>query len=298
MNEKGIESKKELIAKAKELVEKAENATYSEVNELKRKWKRSSSEDESLAEKELNDEFDKLISDISSKAGELSQSVEETKKAIIKEAQEVSTASFKEASAKMSELMDRWKAAGRCGSKDEELWEEFRAARDKFFDERKAHYEQLKESFAKNKEEKEKLVEEAIEANKLESFKEINAKMDELMEKWKAVGSAGKEFEDDLWNKFSEQRKIFFKNRKEYYKGMKETYAARVEEKKAIIAEAKQNLARSEFSEDEVNAMKELRKKWKEVGSAGRENEDALWEEFNGIVNKYYDNMRFYRNDR
>ena len=40
MNEKGIESKKELIAKAKELVEKAENATYSEVNELKRKWKR------------------------------------------------------------------------------------------------------------------------------------------------------------------------------------------------------------------------------------------------------------------
>ena len=118
------------------------------------------------------------------------------------------------------------------------------------------------------------------------------------MEKWKAVGSAGKEFEDDLWSKFSEQRKIFFKNRKEYYKGMKETYAARVEEKKAIIAEAKQNLARSEFSEDEVNAMKELRKKWKEVGSAGRENEDALWEEFNGIVNKYYDNMRFYRNDR
>ena len=79
---------------------------------------------------------------------------------------------------------------------------------------------------------------------------------------------------------------------------MKETYAARTEEKKAIIAEAKQYLARSEFSEDEINSVKELRTKWKAVGSAGKENEDTLWEEFNGIINKYYDNMRFYRNNR
>ncbi len=300
MNEKGIELKNELVAKAKELAEKGENATFGEVNELKKKWRRASSEDESLAEKELNDEFDKLMAGISSKAGALSQSVEETKNAIIKEAKEVSTKSYKEATAKMNELMDRWKAAGRCGNKekDDELWNEFRAARDEFFENKKAHYENLKESFAKSKEEKEKLIEEAIEANKLDSFKDINAKMDELMEKWKEAGHAGKEFEDDLWNKFSEQRKIFYKNRKEYYKNMKETYAARVEEKKAIIAKAKLNLARSEFSEEEINAMKELRNEWKAVGSAGRENEDALWEEFNGVVNKYYDNMRFYKNNK
>lgn len=118
------------------------------------------------------------------------------------------------------------------------------------------------------------------------------------MEAWKQLGSAGKEHEEELWAKFSEQRKIFFKNRKEYYKGLKETYAERTEAKKAIIAEAKQYLARSEFTDEEIASVKELRTKWKEVGSAGRENEDTLWEEFNGIVNKYYDNMRFYRNNR
>ena len=61
MNEKGIEFKNELVAKAKELSERAENATFQEINDLKRKWRKASSEDESLAEKELNDEFDKFI---------------------------------------------------------------------------------------------------------------------------------------------------------------------------------------------------------------------------------------------
>ena len=298
MNEKGIELKNELVAKAKELAEKAEEITYQEVSDLKKKWKRASSEDESLAEKELNDKFDSFMSTISTKAGDVLVSAEEKKEQIIKEAKEVSTKNYKEASIKMNELMDRWKAAGRSGEKDDELWAEFKSARDEFYANKKAYFENLKESFAKNKEEKEKLIEEAVKANELTNFKEISAKMDELMEAWKKVGSAGREVEDELWSKFSEQRKTFFKNRKEYYKSMKETYAARTEEKKAIIAEAKQYLARSEFSDEEIESVKELRTKWKAVGSAGKENEDALWEEFNGIINKYYDNMRFYRNNR
>ena len=76
---------------------------------------------------------------------------------------------------------------------------------------------------------------------------------------------------------------------------MKETYAKRTEEKKTLIAEAKLYLARSEFSEDEINSVKSLRARWKEIGSAGRENEDALWEEFNGVLNKYFENLRAYR---
>lgn len=299
MNEKGIQLKNELVTKAKELAEKAENATFAEINDLKKKWRRASSEDESLAEKELNDKFDEYMSTISSKAGEASQSIEEVKNQIIKEAKEISTKSYKEASKKMDELMDRWKASGRLGQeKDDALWSEFKEARDKFFQDKKAYYSNLKESFAKNKEEKEKIIEEAIKANEGTSFKEIGTKLDELLESWKKVGSAGKEVEDELWTKFSEQRKIFYKKRKEYVKSMKDTYSQRAEQKKELIAQAKQYLARSEFSEEEIAAVKELRTKWREIGSAGKDNEDTLWNEFNGIANKYFDELRFYRNNK
>ena len=68
-----------------------------------------------------------------------------------------------------------------------------------------------------------------------------------------------------------------------------------VEEKKELIAQAKIYLARSEFTDEEVAALKELRTKWKEVGNAGKDHENDLWNEFNTIVNKYFENMKFYR---
>ena len=58
MNEKGIELKNELIAKAEELANKEDGITSQEVEALKKRWRKASSEEESLAEKELNDKFD------------------------------------------------------------------------------------------------------------------------------------------------------------------------------------------------------------------------------------------------
>ena len=94
----------------------------------------------------------------------------------------------------MDELMDAWKSAGRAvKEKDDELWAQFKELRNQFFANRKAYYTQLRESFAKNKEEKEKIIEEAVAANEGSNFKEIGAKMDELMESWKKLGHVGKE---------------------------------------------------------------------------------------------------------
>ena len=298
MEDKKIDLKKELVEKAKELAEKAEGSDlYHEVAELKKKWKRTLSEEESLLEKELSDQYEKYMAIISEKTGDVLETVEERKTAIIEEAKKIlDSKNFKQASIKMDELMESWKHAGRAAKeKDDELWAQFKELRNEFFANRKAYYTQLRETFAKNKEEKEKIIEEAIAANEGSNFKEIGAKMDELMESWKKLGHAGKDHEEDLWAKFKEQRTKFFKNRKADYEGMKETYAKRTEDKKALIAEAKLYLARSEFSQDEINAVKELRTRWKEIGSAGRENEDTLWEEFNSIINKYYDNMKFYK---
>ncbi|MBQ0037025.1 MAG: DUF349 domain-containing protein [Firmicutes bacterium] len=295
MENKNIDFKQKLLDQVKELSE-AEDVTdlWRQANALKKKW-RTNEEEESFFEKEMKDEFDACLDKIYAKAGVVSKSAEEAKAEVIAKAQELlNTSNFKKASEKMNELMNDWKASGRTASKekDDELWESFKELRNQFYDKKNEYFAKLKENFAASKVTKEELIEKATKANETEDIKELNKTMTTLMDEWKKAGSAGKKDDDDLWDKFLAQRQVFYAKRKEYYDSMKEVYAQRVGQKKEIIAEAKRFLACSEFTEEEVNGVKALRDKWKQVGNAGRENEDKLWEEFNTIINKYFTNKK------
>lgn len=298
MEEKTYVTKETLIEKAREL---AEQATAFDVNtqirNLKRQWNRLSDEDESFYDRELADQFDAYLDQIRAREAEVLSSVEDRKKDIISQAKQVlNQTNFKKATNEMNELMDQWKSAGRANAEvDDALWAEFKEVRDQFYANRKAYYANLSETYEANKAVKEEIIAKAKAANELTNFKEINNIMNDLMEEWKKSGTAGRDTDEKLWKEFSAERKTFFSNRNAYYENLRNTYAQRVEAKKEIIQEAKHCLARSEFTEEEIAAVKELRTKWKEVGNAGRDNEDALWKEFNSLVNTYFENLRLER---
>ena len=298
MEENNYPTKDELLAKVKELAE-SENVPnlFSQLNNLRKQWRRTGSEEESMYDKEMSDQFYKYMDELSARGAEAYTTVEEKKKELIGKAKEIlNEKNFKKATEAMNNLMEEWKAAGRASKEtDDSLWAELKEVRDTFFANKKAYFENLRESFAVNKAAKEAIIEKAKEANKLENFKEINQIMNDLMEEWKKTGSAGRENDDTLWAAFRDERKTFFNNRSAYYDNLRETFNKRADEKREIIAQAKRYLALSEFTDEEVNAVKELRNQWKAVGNAGRDNEDALWNEFNTVLNKYFENLRYYR---
>ena len=286
--------REQLIAKLEELLGE-ENAAeaFLRAKDLKRRWPRVREEEESFSDQELSEKFNKLMDQLSEKAGDVYINTEDRKNQIIAQADKNN---FKKGTEQMKQLLEDWKHAGRINKeKDDELWAQFSAIRSEFFEKKNEYFANLKETYAANKALKEDLIAKAKEVAGIENIKEAGNRSNELMEEWKKVGSAGRRDDDDLWQQFLAERKAFFERRDAYYDQMKETYAKRVEAKKEIIQEAKLYLARSEFTDDEVNSIKELRAKWKEVGNAGREHENELWEEFNGIVNKYFENMRYYK---
>ncbi|MBR4610970.1 MAG: DUF349 domain-containing protein [Erysipelotrichaceae bacterium] len=290
--------REQLNAKLEELLGE-ENAAeaFLRAKDLKRRWPRVREEEESFSDQELSEKFNKLMDQLSEKAGDVYINTEDRKNQIIAQAKEVlDKNNFKKGTEQMKQLLEDWKHAGRINKeKDDELWAQFSAIRSEFFEKKNEYFANLKETYAANKALKEDLIAKAKEVAGIENIKEAGNRSNELMEEWKKVGSAGRRDDDDLWQQFLAERKAFFERRDAYYDQMKETYAKRVEAKKEIIQEAKLYLARSEFTDDEVNSIKELRAKWKEVGNAGREHENELWEEFNGIVNKYFENMRYYK---
>jgi len=266
---------------------------------LKRERKRlDKAEGESYADQEKIDEFNKYYDILASKVSLLSISSYDEKKALVEKAKEVlNEKNFKKAGEMMDEIFANFKQAGRCTKEqDDELWAEMKATRDAYFANRKAHFDEMKTKMADAKAKKEAIIEEAKAVLEIQNFRDANNKMTELMNRWKEAGFAPKADNEALWATFSEIRKEFFAKRKEYAENMKTVYEERVAAKQEIIKKARIALANSTFTKEEINSVKELRNEWKAAGFAGKENDDKLWNEFQGIVNKYFEELRSVNN--
>lgn len=137
------------------------------------------------------------------------------------------------------------------------------------------------------KERKEALIERARELAQTNDFRNAAAGMDELMEEWKQAGAAGKPADDELWHQFQEARKSFYERRRANYRDRLEQFEKVKEVKENLIEEARKNLEPDNWNKA-TTRMDDLMKRWKEAGFAGRENEPALWETFNGIRKEFY----------
>ena len=158
--EAGIDQKQALVEESKKVDEIEDfNEAVRFVNDLKKKWRKTGF-GESLAEEKLREEFEANVEKVYEKQKALAQKVVEAKEALIKEAEKTSLSDdFKKATEKMTSLMDEWKASGNAGKKtDDELWERFNAARQKFYDRKHANWENRAVQFENAKKVKEDLI--------------------------------------------------------------------------------------------------------------------------------------------
>lgn len=287
-----IEEKEELLKEASEIVKDEENVNVDALSNLRKKWKRIPQFD-SAKEEELEEAFQKVLDVVYSKKNELLKSAKEAKESIIKQAEEIkSSKAFGEATKKMNDLLEAWKQTGRTDKEtDDALWDRFNTARQEFFNNKREYVSKLKENFANAKEIKEKLIVEAEKIKDSTTFKETSAKFDELMEQWKAAGSAGKEFEDELWSKFQAHRKAFNEAKSAYYDDLRKTYDERLAAKKVLIEKAKAIVETNIHTKENAELLKGLREEWKAIGSCGKNNEDSVWSEFNGYMDTYYQGL-------
>lgn len=113
-----------------------------------------------------------------------------------------------------------------------------------------------------------------------------------LMEEWKAVGSAGKEYEDQLWAAFNESRQTFYERRNAYYNELHAEQDQKYEQKKELIAKAKVIVDRNEYTRENTKEMKDLNVEWKTIGSCGKDKEDQVWKEFREIMDAYFNGLK------
>ena len=292
-------NKQELIALTKELLALEDlKDRNQDLQLLRREYKYILNRDEeSFLEKEESDKFIALFNELAKKEPRLLLSAYDEKKKIIEEARKLLEAKdVLAANRQLDKLFEEFKKAGRCSKKeqDDELWNEFRQVKDEFYAKKRAYFEELDKSNAEKKAKKEDIIARARKAIESDDIREANAEIDALRKEWKEVGYSGKG-DDFLWKEFAKVLDEFQEKKKEHRNNMQKLFEERAAKKEELIKTAKRLLADSDFSDEEVERVKALRNEFRQVGFAGKEKDDDLYDRFNAVIQKYFEEMKFYK---
>jgi hypothetical protein len=209
-----------------------------------------------------------------------------------------SSKSWEKATEKVIKTQNDWKSIGQAPRKEnDEVWKEFRAACDVFFEAKKAFYKVIEGKQKEVVEKKRKLIDQAKSIQESTDWKTTSEKLIRLQKEWKNSGNAGQRFENKLWSEFRAACDMFFNAREESLKEQQSALIANVELKKQVI----DKLANIELSGDkkaDLIILKEINEEFKAIGNVPNEQRDELNLLFRKTMDAHYENLNIDSNEK
>ena len=191
------------------------------------------------------------------------------------------------------ELTQAFKDAGEVPPTDAtDLWRDYQAAVERFYDQLKVNKDLRDYDFRKNLEMKQLLIEEA---EKLEGEADVVTafrRLQDLHEKWRDVGPVAKELRDEIWNRFKEASAVINKKYQAFFEERKEREREN-EEKKTAICERVEKiditvLANHSAWEQATKEILAAQEEWKKLGFASKKVNNALFARFRKTCDDFF----------
>ena len=111
-----------------------------------------------------------------------------------------------------------WKTIGFAPQKDNaRIYERFRNACDKFFEQKREFYEQLKTEMDTNLQLKTEICEQAESLQESEQWKKTTDELIALQKKWKEIGPVSRRHSDAVWKRFRTACDHFFERKAAHF---------------------------------------------------------------------------------
>ena len=204
--------------------------------------------------------------------------------------------SIKEIETQLKQLQNDWEDIGPVPNEEwetlkEGYWTEVRSLYNRinrFYEDRRAAQQQ-------NLDQKQALVTEITELMTTQpdwkSTSDWDKKTNEILalqERWKAIGYGPKKESDAIWKAFRAVCDQFFDAKKGFFGEINSKFDAVAEKKKELIDKANELKSSTNWKETS-NQIIQLQKRWKQLGHAGRKNEQKLWKQFRGACDEFFD---------
>jgi hypothetical protein len=194
-------------------------------------------------------------------------------------------------SGKLKQLQESWKTIGPVPkSKSEEIWARFRSACDGFFEKKRGHFEEMDAAKQENLKKKEDLCAK-LEALDLSNIsQELVNTVKSLEAEWKEIGMVPKEAIETINSRFANFVNQFMDKYAQVNEDIKKQLADIKAKKQEMIEKVKQ-FAESAGSNQLADAVRDLQKEWRELGSCGLD-EVNLQKDFREICDDFFSRRR------
>jgi Domain of Unknown Function (DUF349). len=196
--------------------------------------------------------------------------------------------SWKETTQKYKDLADEWKHTGQIDKgRSDELWNRMEAAKNKFYERKRAAHEETEKEMLQNLDLKLELVEKAESFAASENWKEVTEQFKEMMEAWKKIGRTMHDKNEELWNRFIQAKNVFYDRKKAHFETIQTEQEANALLKEAIIEQAE---ALKESTSWNATSQKyaELMEEWKKIGRVPLEKADDMWNRFTAAKEQFF----------
>ena len=307
---KNLESKLLLCEKAESLLlEESINQSFNELQELHRQWKEigpvPDDKKEEIWERfktasdQINqrrrEHYDKLFAEEQNNYNAKVVLCEQAEELVAKPVEQVSE--YNAVSDKLTELFTLWKTLGPAPAKlNDEIWNRFKSTLDKFFQQKKEHFQQIKDMQMQNYNQKLNLAIQAEGIADRTDWKQATDEILALQTEWKSIGATPRKYSDQVWKRFRAACDKFFEAKAKFFSNVQGEENENLQKKEELI----QKILGYEFGEDRnanLDAMKAYQKEWLEIGFVPRADKDRIYTEYRNAINKRFAELKVSADD-
>ena len=307
---KNLESKLQICEKAESLLlNDSINQSFNELQELHRQWKEigpvPDDKKEEIWERfktasdQINqrrrEHYDKLFAEEQNNYNAKVVLCEQAEELVAKPVEQVTE--YNEVSDKLTELFTLWKTLGPAPAKlNDEIWVRFKSTLDKFFQQKKEHFQQIKDVQMQNYNQKLNLAIQAEGIADRTDWKQATDEILALQTEWKSIGATPRKYSDQVWKRFRAACDKFFEAKAKFFSNVQGEETENLQKKEELI----QKILGYEFGEDRnanLDAMKAYQKEWLEIGFVPRADKDRIYTEYRNAINKRFAELKVSADD-
>jgi hypothetical protein len=203
-----------------------------------------------------------------------------------------STKDWEDKTQELLDFQNKWKEIGFGTKKEnEELWQEFRAICNEFFEKKKTFYEILKVENNKIAEKKKILIEKATALRESKEWKETTQALVKMQQEWKNLGHAGKKLEQTLWKEFRSACDSFFNSKQRHF----EEADKENEQNLALKLDLITRIESYEQGEDKQKTLSDLRAfsaEFNAIGNVPFKEKDKVYTAYKAAIDNHYSKLK------